>query len=69
MAKKAAIQSHPVPPYGTAIQQAIVKGDLGEMKQMVKQSEQFLAENGDIRSALEVLKIEIHKLESKKLSR
>ncbi len=65
MAKNAQTTSHPVPPYGTAIQQAIVKGDLAEMKQLVKQAEQFLADNGDIQAALEVLKIEVLKLEGK----
>ena len=56
----------PVPPYGVAIQQAIASGDLNQMKQVVKQAEAYLQEHGDIRSALEVLKVEIAKHESKK---
>jgi hypothetical protein len=55
----------PVPPYGTAIQEAVASGDLAEMKQLARQAEQFLAQYGDVRAALEVLKIEIHKLERK----
>jgi hypothetical protein len=51
------------PPYGPPIQQAIAKGDLAEMKRLAKVAEQFLAQNGDISAALEVLKIEIQKLE------
>ena len=53
----------PEPPYGTAIQQAVARGDLAEMKRVLRQGEEFLAVYGDIRAALEVLRIEIHKLE------
>ncbi|HEX3685567.1 MAG TPA: DUF1843 domain-containing protein [Bryobacteraceae bacterium] len=53
----------PVPPYGVAIQQAIAQGDLAEMKRIAQHAEQFLTEHGDIRAALEALKIEISKLE------
>jgi hypothetical protein len=53
----------PEPPYGTAIQQAVASGDLAEMKRVAREAEEFLAVHGDLRAALEVLKIEIHKLE------
>jgi Domain of unknown function (DUF1843) len=52
-----------VPPYGTAIQQAIARGELAEMKRVAREAEEFLAAHGDIRAALEILKVEIHKLE------
>jgi Domain of unknown function (DUF1843) len=54
-----------VPPYGPPIQQAIAKGDLARMKQLAVEAEQHLAQAGDVRSSLEVLKIEIAKLEQK----
>ena len=54
-----------VPPYGVAIQQAIASGDLNRMKQVVKDAEAYLQEHGDVRAALEVLKVEIAKHESK----
>jgi hypothetical protein len=60
------MEKGPVPPYGTAIYQAIAKGDLAQMKKLVREAEQFLAEHGDVRSAIEVLKSEIQKLEFKK---
>lgn len=53
-----------VPPYGTAIQEAIASGDLAQMKRLAREAEQFLTDHGDVRAALEVLKIEISKLES-----
>jgi hypothetical protein len=53
----------PEPPYGTAIQQAIARGDLAEMKRVAREAEQFLAAHGDLRASLEALKIEIYKLE------
>jgi uncharacterized protein DUF1843 len=52
-----------IPPYGAAIQQAIARGDLAEMKRLVATAEQFVAQNGDISAALELLKIEVVKLE------
>jgi len=55
---------HPVPPYGTAIHSAIAAGDLAQMKALVAETERLLAEQGDLRAALEVLKIEIAKLEA-----
>jgi hypothetical protein len=55
----------PVPPYGVAIQQAIAKGDLENMKQVAAAAEQHLQQTGDVRAALEALKIEIAKHEHK----
>jgi len=55
----------PVPPYGPPIQQAIAKGDLAQMKQLAAEAEQHLQQAGDVRTALEILKIEIAKREKK----
>jgi len=54
-----------VPPYGPPIQEAIAKGDLAAMKQLAATAEQHLQETGDVRAALEGLKIEIAKHEYK----
>ena len=54
-----------VPPYGPPIQEAIAKGDLARMRQLATEAEQHLAQAGDVRGALEYLKIEIAKLEQK----
>jgi hypothetical protein len=54
-----------LPPYGPAIQQAIASGELPRMKAAVKEAEAFLAKYGDVRVAIEALKIEIAKLEKK----
>ena len=51
--------------YAPAIQQAIAKGDLAEMKAMLGHAEKTLKEQGDISAAIEALKIEIAKLERK----
>ena len=58
--------SGPVPPYGEAIQQAVASGDLAKMKEVAQQAEQFLSQWGNIPAALESLKSEIAKLESKR---
>jgi hypothetical protein len=52
-----------VPPYGTAIQEAIAKGDLDELRAVAKRAERYLAEHGNVPAALEVLKAEIAKAE------
>jgi hypothetical protein len=54
-----------VPPYGTAIHHAIARGELAEMKRVAREAEEFLAAHGDVRAALEILKVEIHKLEQR----
>jgi len=50
-------------PYGIAIHQAVASGDLVRMKQTLVTAEQWLAELGDVSSAIELLKVEIAKLE------
>jgi hypothetical protein len=50
---------HPVILYGVPIQEAVAKGDLARMKQLAQEAERQLQEMGDVRSALEFLKIEI----------
>ena len=55
-----------VPLYGVTIHRCIARGDLDEMKKLVNEAEQHLREHGDVRAALEALKVEIAKLEHKK---
>jgi Domain of unknown function (DUF1843) len=55
----------PQPLYAPPIHRCIAKGDLGEMRGMVKQAEEYLRESGNISAALEALKAEIAKLEAK----
>src|SRR5438105_1999282 len=45
-----------IPPYGVAIQQAIVRGDLNEMKILLKEAEAHLSDAGDVSAALTLLK-------------
>lgn len=52
-------------PYGPPIQEAIAKGDLPRMKQLAAETERHLQQVGEVRSALEFLKIEIAKHEHK----
>jgi hypothetical protein len=52
--------------YAPAIQQAIASGDVSQMKAMQKNAEEYLKEWGDVRAALEVLKAEIAKAETRK---
>ncbi len=52
--------------YGVTIHKCIASGNLAEMKKLAAQAEQHLAEHGDVRAALEALKVEIAKLEHKK---
>ena len=51
--------------YGVVIQDAIVKGNLQEMKRVAQQAEEQLRKSGDVSASLEHLKIEIAKLEHK----
>jgi hypothetical protein len=55
-----------VRPYGVAIQQAIAKGDLREMKALAASTEKLLATSGNLSASLELLKVEVAKLKSKK---
>lgn len=57
---------HPIPPYGTAIQDAIAQGDLAQMKKVAQEAEAYLRETGDVRAALAALHAEIAKREHKK---
>ena len=50
-----------VEPYGPPIQEAIAKGDLARMKQFAAEAEHHLQQAGDVRAALEYLKVEIAK--------
>lgn len=54
-----------VPPYGPPILEAIAKGNLREMKALVKQAEAYLGKIGDLQTALTMLKVEIAKREKK----
>lgn len=51
--------------YGAAIQQAIASGDLAKMKKVAKMAEQKLAEEGNVAIALEILRVEIARLEKR----
>jgi len=52
-----------VPPYGVAIHQAIASGDVERMRSVAGEAETFLRQSGDVRAALELLKLEITKAE------
>lgn len=54
-----------VPPYGESIQQAVVSGDLGRMKEVAREAEEHVRQYGNVAAALEVLRFEIAKLEAK----
>lgn len=58
--------AEPVLLYGVTIQRAIASGNLEEMTKLSQQAEEHLKQYGDVRSALEALKIEIAKLEHKR---
>jgi len=51
--------------YGVGIHEAIASGDLHRMKQLAAEAEKYLKEHGDVRAALEALKVEIAKAEKK----
>jgi Domain of unknown function (DUF1843) len=52
--------------YGPPIQEAIAKGDVPLMKKLLAEAEEHLKQVGDVRAALEYLKIEIAKLSHKR---
>ncbi len=56
---------HPITPYGAAIHQSMAGGDLQKMKLVATQTEQYLAQYGDVRPALAMLHAEIARLEAK----
>ncbi|MDJ0615771.1 MAG: DUF1843 domain-containing protein [Calothrix sp. MO_192.B10] len=49
--------------YAVAIHECAASGDMQRMKAMVQQAEEWLREAGDVSAALELLKLEIVKLE------
>jgi DNA polymerase/3'-5' exonuclease PolX len=54
------------PLYGGAMHQASVSGDLERMRQTASDAEAFLREHGDVPAALEALRLEIARLESRR---
>lgn len=54
---------HPITPYGVAIHQALAEGDLAKMKSLLIQAESLLNQQGNLAAAVELLKLEIAKLE------
>lgn len=54
-----------VPPYGTAIHQAIAAGDVERMRALAAETEDYLRRAGDVSAALELLKMEIQRAESR----
>lgn len=54
---------HPITPYGVAIHQAMSAGDLTQMKALLAKAEALLEQQGNLAAAIEVLKLEIAKLE------
>lgn len=55
---------HPHPLYAVTIHHCIAGGELQKMKDLCIQAEKHLADHGDVRAALEVLKAEIAKAEA-----
>ena len=51
------------PSFGVNIQQAIAAGDLAAMRSLVPEAEQFLSDHGNVSASLELLRIEIARLE------
>jgi uncharacterized protein DUF1843 len=51
--------------YGDAMQEAVASGELVKMKAVARQAEEHLRQHGDVSAALEVLKVEIAKLEKR----
>ena len=62
---KLAAGGPPEPPYGPPIHQAIARGDLTEMKALLKNAETYLSRAGDVATAVTKLKAEISKLEKR----
>jgi Domain of unknown function (DUF1843) len=55
--------------YGTAIQEAIVSGDLRAMKLLAREAEKHIKEWGDMSTSLALLKLEIAKAQAPKKAR
>ncbi|MFL9861067.1 DUF1843 domain-containing protein [Paraburkholderia madseniana] len=54
---------HPITPYGVAIHQAMSEGDLAKMKALLIDAESVLKQQGNLAAAVELLRLEITKLE------
>jgi ATP/maltotriose-dependent transcriptional regulator MalT len=54
-----------VRPYGPAIHEAIASGEVDRMRETLRQAEQHLAEHGNVSAAVEALKAEIARCESR----
>ena len=52
-----------VEPYGPSIHAAIAQGDLRKMKDLVPVTEAAIQQSGNLAASLELLKVEIAKLE------
>jgi Domain of unknown function (DUF1843) len=55
----------PQPLYGVSIHRCIAQGDLPTMKNLLAEAEAYLKEYGDVRAAVESLRVEIAKREYK----
>jgi hypothetical protein len=51
--------------YAVPIHECAASGDLAAMKKMAAEAEQYVSQHGNVSAALEVLKMEIAKLEAK----
>lgn len=51
--------------YGPPIHDAIAKGDVDEMRRLLREAEQHVAEWGNVPLALELLKLELAKAEQR----
>ena len=49
--------------YGPVIEEAIARGDVDEMRRLARETEQHIAEWGNIPLALELLKVELARAE------
>ena len=54
------------PLYGVVMYEAAASGDLQKMKEAAAEAEKHLADHGNVAAALELLKLEIAKLEARK---
>jgi Domain of unknown function (DUF1843) len=54
------------PLYSVTIQHIIAEGDLAKMRLLRADAEKFMQEHGDVGVALEMLKIEIAKMETRR---
>lgn len=54
-------------PYGPSIQQAVASGEVVRMQQVAASTAEWLAEHGDLSASVEMLRIEIAKLEAQRI--